>query len=84
MFDALLSLIPGGSLTAIGAAVVAALFGVWRIYAAGKKSGRNEAKAKEADSYEDYLQDVARANRARDAVRPDGVSDDPHNRDNWS
>lgn len=76
MLDALLSLIPGGSLTAIGGAVVAALVAVWRIYAAGKKSGQNEAKAKEADHYARYLDEIAGAHDARNRVRPDRVPDD--------
>jgi hypothetical protein len=79
--EALLSLIPGVSLTAIVGGIVAALAVVWRIFAAGKKSGRNEAKAKEADSYAKHLQDIERAANARsDADRrnahPDQLRDD--------
>lgn len=76
--DFILSLIPGGGLTAVVAAVLAALAGVWRVYASGKAAGRSEQKAKEADSYAKHIRDVTRAADAR----PRGsVSDDPHNRD---
>lgn len=76
--DFLLNLIPGGSLTAIAAAVVAALAGVWRIYASGKKAGRNEEGARHAEDRDENLE---RIKRAADA-RPSGsVSDDPRNRD---
>ncbi|HEX7072958.1 MAG TPA: hypothetical protein VF226_02875 [Hyphomicrobiaceae bacterium] len=80
--DFILSLIPGGSLTAIGAGIVAALLAVWRIFAAGRKAGRNEAAAKERDAYESHLQDIARANHARAGAELGGVPDsDPYNRD---
>lgn len=77
--DALLNLVPGGSLTAILAAVLAALAGVWRVYASGKSAGRNEQKAKEADNRADNLKRIHDASGARPAG---GVSTDPHNRDN--
>ena len=40
--DALLSLIPGGSLTAIGAVILAVLAGLWKFGASKKSEGRNE------------------------------------------
>lgn len=61
MISTLLSLIPG-SVWAYGAAALAAVLGVWRIYAAGKKSGRNEVKV---DSYEEEMRALERANTAR-------------------
>lgn len=77
--DLILSIIPGGSLTAIGAALAATVVGIWRIYAAGRKAERNELKAKEAENRAKNL------GRIRDAAaaRPAGsVQSDPHNRDN--
>lgn len=74
--DALLSLIPGGSLTAILAVVAAALAAFWRTYVAGRRSGENEAKAKEARSHERELEDVGRAHDARNRVDAGGLPDD--------
>lgn len=80
--DFILSLIPGGSLTAILAAVLAAVAGIWRVYSAGREAGRNESNAKERDAYESHLQDIARANHARAGAELGGVPDsDPYNRD---
>lgn len=75
----MMDLIPGGSLTAIVAAVLAALAGVWRVYASGRTAGRNERKAKEAQDRADNLKRIHDAAGARPSV---GVPDDPHNRDN--
>lgn len=47
MLDLIRKFIPGGSLTAIGAVILAILAGVWRIFAAGKGSER--AKQDRAD-----------------------------------
>lgn len=63
--DALLTLIPGGSLTATGAAIVAALVGIWRVYAAGRSAGRDAEKAKGNDAYERHLEEIAKAGNAR-------------------
>lgn len=79
--DAILSLIPGGSLTAIGGAIVAALVAVWRVFAAGKKAGLNQARAKEADSYEKHLEDLARGHDARNRVDGRLPDNDPYRRD---
>lgn len=79
MIDALLSLIPGGSLTAIIAGVVAALGIIWRILAGVKKSGVNQQKVKEAEARAKNLDRIKRAADAR--PDPDIVSD-PRNRDN--
>jgi len=57
----------------------AALFGVWRLWAAGKSAGRNEERAKHA---EDRANNLDRIKRAADARPSGGVHDDPHNRDN--
>ena len=77
--DFILSLIPGGSLTAILAAVLAAVAGIWRAWAAGKKAGQNEERAKHAQAREESLNRIKRAARARPAG---SVQDDPYNRDN--
>lgn len=79
--DALFSLIPGGSLTAIGAAILAALLAVWRVFAAGKRAGRAETRAKEADSYEKHLEDLARGHDARNRVDGRLPDNDPYRRD---
>lgn len=79
MFDSLLSLIPGGSLTAMAAAAVAVLIGVWRVFVAGQKSGEDRRKVKEAEARAKNLEDIKRAANAKPVG---GVSDDPHNRDN--
>lgn len=78
MLDALLSLIPGGGLTAIITAVLAALAGVFGVYRSGKKAGEDKQKAKEAQARAKNL------DRIRDAAdaRPAGdVVSDPYNRD---
>lgn len=78
MLDALLSLIPGGSITAIAAAVLAALAGAFGIYRSGHKAGRDKQKAKEAEDRAENL------DRIRDAAnaRPHGdIVSDPNNRD---
>lgn len=82
--DALLNLIPGGSLTAIGGVIVAALLAFWRTWAAGKSAGRNQEKAKQSDAYENHLGKVERANAARNDVLSGRVperADDPNRRD---
>lgn len=82
--DALLNLIPGGSLTAIGGVIVAALLAFWRAWAAGKSAGRNQEKAKQNDAYEKHLDAVERASSARNDVLSGRVperSDDPNRRD---
>lgn len=73
-----LDLIPGGSLTAIAAAVVAALLGAWRIYAAGQKAGEDKQKAKEADARGKNLNRIRDAADAKPAL---SMHDDPNNRD---
>lgn len=69
---------------AVSAAIIALLVAIWRVWTVGKKAGRDEAKAKEVDAYEDHLQDVARANRARAAAERDGVPNDKYDRDQGS
>lgn len=48
--DALLSLIPGGTLTAIVAAVVAVLGVIWRAFVAGKKSEQAKQVRRQLDA----------------------------------
>lgn len=79
MLDALLSLIPGGNLTVILAAVGAGLLALWRIFAGVKQSGVDKQKAKEAEARAKNLDRIRRAADAR--PDPDIVSD-PRNRDN--
>lgn len=79
MISTLLSLIPG-SVWAYGAAALAAVLGVWRIYAAGKKSGRNEVKV---DSYEAELEALERANTARADSHRDSAAGGLRNDDGW-
>lgn len=82
MIEALISLIPGGALTAIGAAVAFILTAAWRIWAGGKASGRNEAKAERADAYEKHLKELSDAHRARNSVQPGSLPDkDKYRRD---
>lgn len=65
----------------IFAALMAVILGVvaWSRRDA-RKDERNKLRAKEADAYEQSLKELADAADARPAR---GVSDDPHNRDNW-
>lgn len=79
MTDLILSLIPGGGLTAIAAAVLAALAGVLGIYRSGHKAGQDKQKAKEA---KDRAQNLDRIRDAADAIPRDSVQSDPRNRDN--
>jgi len=62
----------------------AALLALWRAYASGAKAERNANAKKELDAYEQSLKDLAAANRAGAAVRPDdgGMQSDKRNRDN--
>ena len=77
--DWILNLIPVGSLTAIGAAVVAGLGLLLGLFRMAKKAGRDEVIAKEAKAHEKNVQDILVAADAR----PTGsVLDDPNNRDN--
>ena len=79
MMELILSVIPGGWLSAIGAAFVAAVVGVWRIYHSGHKAGQDKQKAQEA---KDRAQNL---DRIRDAAmaKPRDVLSDKRNRDNW-
>lgn len=79
MTELILSLIPGGSLTAIAAAVLAALAGVFGIYRSGHKAGQDKQRAKEA---ENRAQNLDRIRDAADARPRDSVQSDPRNRDN--
>lgn len=76
--DALLSLIPGGGLTAIIAGVVALLamlgFGAKKI----QDSGVNKEKAREAEK---RAQNIEKLKRAADARPAGSVLDDKNNRD---
>lgn len=77
--DWLLNLIPGGGLTAIGAALVTALGLLLGLFKMAKKSGRDEQLVKEAKAREENIKDII---DAADARPTDSVHDDPHNRDN--
>jgi len=56
----------------------AAALGIWRVWASGKKAGRNQERASNAAQREKNLDRIRRA----DAARPVGrLQDDPHNRD---
>ncbi|WEX07360.1 hypothetical protein [Chelativorans sp. AA-79] len=44
--DALLSLIPGGLVTTLVASISAVLLVIWRAFATGRASGRNEERAR--------------------------------------
>lgn len=81
MMDALVSLIPGGWLTAILAGLAAVGGAVWRAFVAGKTSQKNADRAKEADAYEQHLEDLAAANRARNSVTGSLPDNDPYRRD---
>lgn len=59
-------------------AAVGALIGLWRVWAAGKKAGKNEERARYAEAREKNLERIKRAAGAK----PRGVHDDPYNRDN--
>lgn len=78
MLDWILNLIPGGGLTAVLGAIVAALGMIVTMFYGIKKAGRDEQKAKELDAYEKHLKDIARAG---DAKPSGGVQSDPYNRD---
>lgn len=76
--DWILSLIPGGGLTALfaGAGVLVAALTTW-LYKA-ERSGVNKQKAKEAEA---HAKDLAKIRSANDARPSGGVLDDPWNRD---
>jgi len=77
--DWILSLIPGGSLTAILAAVFAGIAAIGTLLYKTKQAGVNQQKAKEAEARDRNLEALKRAANAR----PTGsLSDDINNRDN--
>lgn len=80
--ELLLSLLPGGWITALAGAVIAALASVFGIYRAGKKAGRDRERAKQGDAYERHLEEIRRASDARRRAGDVSLSDDPYNRDN--
>lgn len=77
--DALLNLLPGGSLTVVAAAVIAAVLSLFKAYSAGRSDAAAKQRLKEAEAHAKEMERVARAALARPAGR---VSDDPNNRDN--
>jgi hypothetical protein len=80
--DWIISLIPGGWLTAALAGLAAVGGALWKAYSAGRTSHRNEQKAKEADAYERHLEEIAAANRARNSVDPGSLPEhDKYRRD---
>lgn len=56
MIDALLSLVPGGGLTAAGGALVALLLAAWRIFAAGKAVERGKTAQRDLKAANDQLE----------------------------
>lgn len=80
--DWLLSLLPGGSLTAILGAVLAGIAALSALIFGARKAGRDAQRAKEADAYAKHLEEIAGAHNARNRVDPDRVPDrDPYRRD---
>lgn len=77
--DWILNLIPGGSLTAIIAAVFAGIAAIGTLLYKTKQAGVNQQKAKEAQARERNLEAIKRAAGARPVG---GVQSDPRNRDN--
>lgn len=77
--DWILSLIPGGSLTAILASLFAVIGFLGTLVYGAKKAGVNQQKAKEAEQRERNLDAIK---RAADAKPIGGVQSDPRNRDN--
>jgi hypothetical protein len=76
--DWILSLIPGGGLTAIIGAVAAGIAAIWGLLARERRAGRAEQKV---DHYEKHLEELEKIKRA-DGVRPAGDElSDPYNRD---
>jgi hypothetical protein len=76
--DWILNLIPGGSLTAILAAVFAGIAAIGTLLYKTKQAGVNQQKVKEADAYAKSIKDIENAGNARPIGLPD---DDPNNRD---
>lgn len=80
------ALLSNPTIIALFTAIVAGLG--WGLHQriAGAKAERNANAKKELDAYEQSLKDLAAANRAGAAVRPDdgGVQRDPNNRDGKS
>lgn len=76
--DALLSLIPGGSLAVIGGAIIAFALTLWKAFSTGKKAGRDQQKAKEAEA---RAKNLDRIRDAADARPTDDIVSDRYNRD---
>jgi flagellar basal body-associated protein FliL len=68
-----------GKMALIVSGVVAALGVLGTMFHFVKKSGVDQQKAKEADSYAKHLQEISDAANARPVG---GVQSDPNNRDN--
>ncbi|MBN9253193.1 MULTISPECIES: hypothetical protein [unclassified Mesorhizobium] len=81
--SALLSfLVSNPTILAAGAGIVAALTAWMHGRISGARAQAGADRAREADSYEKYLQELGKAAAAGGAVRPgDSLSDDPFNRD---
>lgn len=72
----------GKIIVGIFAAIIAAGGAYLRGRSSGKQSERDKQRAKEADAYEQSMQELADANRARNSVDPDSVPEhDPYRRD---
>lgn len=81
--DWLLSLIPGGGITAAIGGIVAALGLLFGLFKTVQKTGVDKQKAKEAEARAKNLEALKRAADAGIGIRPDdgGVLTDPRNRD---
>ncbi len=77
----LLDLLPAGKLAAIGTAILAGLFMVWRILAGQKQAGRDAQIAKEKEAQDADLKRVRDAAAAGDAAKRLPIDKDPYNLD---
>lgn len=67
---------------AIGAGIIAVVGAWFKGRLSGAKAERNAQRAKEADAYEQHLENLANAAAAGNAVHPgDSLQSDPFNRD---
>lgn len=68
-------------MTWIAGYIIAAIVVIWQAFMMGKKSGKDEQKSKEADSYEKHLSEIADANSARSSVTDSLPDKDKYRRD---
>lgn len=65
-------------MTWIIASIAVAIAAIWRAYVEGAKNAKNKMKA---DNYEQHLQDIDRANSARNSVTDSLPDKDKYRRD---